>query len=220
MGRPAPGRRGSSGPKALPAWVRFALRHLGCYKCAVPPAERSDRPVNAIPGRWPLLGLFLAALLVRAAFVVLEPPAHKVGDEGMWKAMGRELASPEVAFSPLRSRLITHPPLYPYMIGGLLAVFGHGDAIKWAQALLGALLVPAVGLLGGAAYGRRVGLLAAAFAAFDPALVWQSTHLWSEVLFLALLWWSFERLVARRYRGQRRRGGRGGSLLGARDPDP
>ncbi len=113
----------------------------------------------------------------------------------MWKAMGREIASPEVGFSPLRSRLVTHPPLYPYMIGGLLAVFGTGEAIKWAQVLLGALLVPAVGLLGAAVYDRRVGLLAAAWAAFDPVLVWQSTHLWSEVLFLALLWWSIERLV-------------------------
>jgi hypothetical protein len=145
--------------------------------------------------RWPLLGLFLAALVVRGAFVVLEPPAQRVGDEGMWKAMGRELASPEVGFSPLRSRLVSHPPLYPYMIGGLLALFHDPAAIKWAQALLGALLVPAVFLLGNAGYGRRVGLLAAAFAAFDPVLVWQSTHLWAEVLFLALLWWAFERLA-------------------------
>jgi hypothetical protein len=142
-----------------------------------------------------LLWLFLAALLVRGALVVLEPQARRIGDEGMWKAMGLELASAEVGFSPLRSRLVSHPPLYPYMIGGLVAAFGTIDAVKWAQALLGALLVPAVGTLGGASYGRRVGLLAAAFAAFDPVLVWQASHLWSEVLFLALLWWGFERLV-------------------------
>jgi hypothetical protein len=144
--------------------------------------------------RAPLLWLFLAALLARGTLVALEPPSRRVGDEGMWKAMGRELASPEVGFSPMRSRLVTHPPLYPYLIGGLLAAFGRGQAVKWAQVLLGALLVPAVGRLGAAAYGRRVGLLAAAFAAFDPVLVWQSAHLWSEVLFLALLWWSIERL--------------------------
>lgn len=151
--------------------------------------------MRGVTRRWPLVWLFLAALLVRGALVVLEPPARRIGDEGMWKAMGRELASPEVGFSPLRSGLVSHPPLYPYMIGGLLAAFGDADAIKWAQVLLGALLVPAVFLLGRAAYGRGVGLLAAAFAAFDPVLVWQSTHLWSEVLFLALLWWGFERLV-------------------------
>lgn len=145
--------------------------------------------------RWPLAWLFLAALLVRGALVVLEPPAQRVGDEGMWKAMGRELASPEVGFSPLRSRLVSHPPLYPYLIGGLLAAFGDPDAIRWAQALLGALLVPAVGLLGSGAWGRRAGVLAAAFAAFDPVLVWHATHLWSEILFLTLLWWAFERLA-------------------------
>ena len=162
----------------------------------MPPSEGPDRlPGRSFLRRSALLWLVLAALVVRAALVVLEPPAQRVGDEGMWKAMGRELASPEVGFSPLRSRLVSHPPLYPYLIGGLLAVFHDPAAIKWAQALLGALLVPAVFLLGNAGYGRRVGLLAAAFAAFDPALVWQSTHLWSEVLFLALLWWGFERLV-------------------------
>ncbi len=148
------------------------------------------------PRRSPLLWLFLAALLVRGAFVALEPPARRTGDEGLWKKMGLELASPEVGFSPWRSRLISHPPLYPYLIGGLVAGFGTIDALKWAQVLLGALLVPAVGRIGGDAYGRRVGILAAAFAAFDPVLVWQAAHLWSELLFLALLWWGFERLAA------------------------
>jgi 4-amino-4-deoxy-L-arabinose transferase-like glycosyltransferase len=69
-------------------------------------------------------------------------------------------------------------------------------ALKCAQSLLGALLVPAVALLGARWFDRRTGLLAAGFAAFDPVLVWHCGHIWSEVLFLTLLWWGFERLVA------------------------
>lgn len=146
--------------------------------------------------RSPTLWLFLAALVLRLAFVSLEPPSRRVGDEGLWRAMGRELALPEVGFSPLRSRLISHPPLYPYLVGAMDAAFGTLLALKVAQSLLGALLVPAVASLGARWFDRRTGLLAAAFAAFDPVLVWHCGHLWSEVLFLALLWWGFERLAA------------------------
>jgi 4-amino-4-deoxy-L-arabinose transferase-like glycosyltransferase len=161
------------------------------------------------PRRSPLLWLCLAALAVRVVLIVAEPPSRRVGDEGLWRAMGRELASPEVRFSPLRSRLITHPPLYPYLIGGLAAAFGSFQAVKWAQALLGVLLVPAVFRIGRLWYGPRAGLLAGALAAFDPVLVWQTTHFWSEVLFLAVLWWGFERVVE-----SDRSGGWGAALAG------
>ena len=67
--------------------------------------------------------------------------------------------------------------------------------------VLGALLVPAVGRVGAIAFGRRVGLLAAAATAFYPELVWYPAHYWGETVFLLLLWWAIERtLVGRRAR--------------------
>lgn len=144
----------------------------------------------------PVLALFLAALLVRAAFVVLEPPTRLVGDEQNWTALGIALATPPGRLSPFRTELLFHSPLYPYFVGAFHAVFGTLAAVKWAQVLLGALMVPAVAGIGRAAVGPRAGTVAAAIAAFYPELVWYCAHFWTEVLFAALLWWAVERLVA------------------------
>ena len=38
--------------------------------------------------------------------------------------------------------------------------------------------------------------IAAALAAFYPELVWYSVHYWSEPVFLALLWWAIEGVMA------------------------
>ena len=157
-----------------------------------------ERPFPDPAGFRRALGwLTLAGLLVRAAFVWLEPATGPVADERMWVVWGADvLPSPEVAFSPLQFRLIFHPPLYPYFIGLVSTGFRTLEAVKWAQAAVGALLIPALGHLGRKVFGARVGLVAATVAAFYPELVWFSAHFWVEGVFLVLLWWAFERLVA------------------------
>jgi len=140
--------------------------------------------------------LFLIALAVRAAFVLLEPPTHLVADERVWVAIGRQVASPEVSFAPLRYTQIFHPPLYAYMVGLLEHLTGSLEAVKWVQVVLGALLVPLVVRVGSTAWSPRVGLLAGYATALYPELIWYTAHFWSEVLFLALLWGAIERLVA------------------------
>jgi len=149
------------------------------------------------------LRLTLAGLLVRILFLLLEPSARLVGDEHTWTAWGTEIASPAVAFSPATTRLIFYPPVYPYFIAASLWLFGALSAAKWCQVFVAALLVPAVGRVGTAALGRRTGTLAAGIAAFYPDLVWFSVHFWSETLFLVLLWWAFERLIAADDEGDR-----------------
>jgi hypothetical protein len=149
-----------------------------------------------------LLRLFFAALLVRVVFLLVEPPARTIGDEGLWRQRAREIASEEVGFSPFRTQLLSHPPLYPYFLAGMVRLLDTFQAVKWVQVLLGALLVPAVALVATRAGGSRVGLLAGAMAALYPELVWHCTHFWSEVLFLTLLWWSFERVLAADARGR------------------
>ena len=81
-------------------------------------------------------------------------------------------------------------------MGALVALFGSLTAVKVAQAIVSALLVPAVGRLGAMAIGPRAGLFAAAITAFYPELAWFSAHFWAETLFLTLFWWAFERLMA------------------------
>ena len=144
-----------------------------------------------------LLQVSLLGLGLRAAFLLLEPPTGPVADERMWVVWGADvLPSPEVAFSPLAFRLVFHPPLYPYFIGVLSAFLGGLTAVKVAQVLVGAMLAPALGLLGLRVFGPAAGMVAAGIAAFYPELVWFSVHFWVEGVFVVLLWWSFERLVA------------------------
>ncbi|HUG53912.1 MAG TPA: glycosyltransferase family 39 protein [Vicinamibacteria bacterium] len=140
--------------------------------------------------------LTLAALAVRVAFLLLEPATRPVGDERTWTDWARILSSERVGFSPMRVHLIFYPPVYPYFLAGLYASTGSFEAARWMQAGLGSLLVPAVGLAGARAFSPRVGLFAAATSAFYPELVWFSVHFWSETVFMALLWWAFERLLA------------------------
>src|SRR5713226_2565865 len=162
-----------------------------------------------------LLLLTVAGLLVRVAFLLIEPATAPVADETVWTTWGAQvLASPEVSFSPIRFRLIFHPPLYPYFIGASYALFGSLQAVKALQAVVGALLVPAVGGVGRWAFGRREGLAAAAVTALYPELVWFSVHFWAETLFLTLLWWGFERMLAADKKGSVRTAALAGLLFG------
>jgi 4-amino-4-deoxy-L-arabinose transferase-like glycosyltransferase len=148
-----------------------------------------------VPDRRKLLALTLGGLLVRVAFLLLEPATRPIADERTWTNWAIEnLVTEKVRFNPLRTRMIFYPPLYPYFIALPYELFGSLAAVKWAQALVSSLLVPAVGRVAALAFGPAAGLLAAAFAAFYPDFVWFSVHFWSETLFMVLLWWAFERL--------------------------
>jgi 4-amino-4-deoxy-L-arabinose transferase-like glycosyltransferase len=165
-----------------------------------------------------LLLLTLAALAARLTFLALEPATRPTGDERTWIGWGIQspagVASPEVRFSPLRAGVLFYPPLYPYFIGAVYALFGTLTAVQIGQAALGALLVPAVGRVGARVGGARAGTLAAASVAFYPDLVWFSVHFWSETLFMLLLWWALERLLAADDDGRQRTALAAGILWG------
>jgi 4-amino-4-deoxy-L-arabinose transferase-like glycosyltransferase len=148
----------------------------------------SREPFRAV---WVAFGVGLS---LRLAFAFLEPRTHLVGDERLWVEAGRDWVA-AVRFDPLRSPLLFYPPLFPYLVATIGTFLGGLTAVKLAQTLAGALLVPAVGLAGIRLFGPRTGVLAAFFAAFYPELVWYSVHYWSEPLFMVLLWWSIERLL-------------------------
>ena len=155
-----------------------------------PPGPQSAH--EAAGGR-ALLALTAAAFLVRAAFLVLAPACDYAGDEPSWIALGAHALVP---LSPLGNSLVFYPPLYPYFIALVKRASGSLQAVLWVQLALGALVVPALARVGTRAFGRRAGLIAAAFAAFYPDLVWFATRFWSETLFIVLLWWAVERSLA------------------------
>jgi hypothetical protein len=120
-----------------------------------------------------------------------------MGDEPSWIANGvHGLAELNHPLSPLSPRILFYPPLYPYFIAVPYRITGSLTPVLWLQMLVGALLVPAVGLLGASCFSPRTGLIAATMVAFYPELVWFAAHFWSETLFLTLLFWGLERTVA------------------------
>jgi 4-amino-4-deoxy-L-arabinose transferase-like glycosyltransferase len=141
-----------------------------------------------------LLLLTAAALAVRAAFLLLEPATHLVGDERTWTDRAIEIVNK--GFSPLRNHIIFYPPLYKYFLAVSWSLTGDFQAARWAQVVVGSLLVPVTALVGKRVFGARVGLVAAGLVAFYPELVWFTAHLWSELVFMLLLWWGMERLLA------------------------
>jgi 4-amino-4-deoxy-L-arabinose transferase-like glycosyltransferase len=142
------------------------------------------------------LWLTLLGLAARLAFLALEPSARLVGDERAWTQWAEWIAYPRTGFSPLRFRLIYRPPLYVYFVALISSALGSLTAVKIAQALVSSLLVPAVGRVGARVFGARAGFAAAVLAAFYPEIIWYSAHFWSEMVFLVLLAWALERLVA------------------------
>jgi hypothetical protein len=161
---------------------------------------------------WRALVLLTAAgFLVRAAFLLLAPACDYAGDEPSWIALGTQELVP---LSPLRNDLVFYPPLYPYFIALVSRALGSLPAVLWVQAALGALLVPAVARVGRVAIGPRAGLVAAAFAALYPDLVWFATRFWSETLFVVLLWWAIERTLAADATGSPRTAAVAGALFG------
>jgi 4-amino-4-deoxy-L-arabinose transferase-like glycosyltransferase len=155
--------------------------------------EPQEGEIGRRERRWTWL-LFALALLVRVLFVLLEPETHPVADERTWTNWAVDGIVPR-AFNPFRNSMIFYPPFYPYFIAVFYALFRTLTAVKYAQAIVGALLVPAMAEVGRRAFSPRVGLLSAAVAAFYPELVWFSAHFWSETLFTTLLWSAFALLL-------------------------
>jgi mannosyltransferase len=100
-----------------------------------------------------------------------------------------------------------NPPLYHLSLAVWMRAFGSGEAaVRVFSALLAALYLPALYLLGKRLFSSRVALIAAVLAALNPFLVWYSQEarmyalvatlsLWSLYCFLRILetprlsWW-------------------------------
>jgi 4-amino-4-deoxy-L-arabinose transferase-like glycosyltransferase len=81
----------------------------------------------------------------------------------------------------------TNPPLY-FVLGWLWArVFGTGEVgLRSLSALVGTAVIPIAYLCGRELVSRRAGLLAAAFAAFSPLMIWYSQEAREYMLLVAL----------------------------------
>lgn len=156
--------------------------------------------------------LWALGAAARLIFIWIEPPTRPVADETMWLMALTRIK--DAGFSPFSNYPIFHPPAYPYFLASIQAVFGTLLAIKGAQALLGSLIIPATGRIASRLFGPRAGVAAAALVALYPEFIWYSAHFWCETLFIALLWWAIERLMAADAWSSSRAAAVGGALFG------
>jgi 4-amino-4-deoxy-L-arabinose transferase-like glycosyltransferase len=139
-----------------------------------------------------IVQLTLLGLLLRVLFVFLEPAVPPVADERTWTNWAVEGIVPRHMIPP--HHMIFDPPFYPYFIAVFYLAFHTLTAVKYAQAVVSALLVPAIVSVGDRVFSRSVGFLAGLFVACYPEFVWFAAHFWSETVFTALLWWAFANL--------------------------
>ena len=83
-----------------------------------------------------------------------------------------------------------HPPLHHLALWLTIRAFGDGEfAVRLPSLIAGTLVIPALYELGRELYDRRTGLIAAAFAAVSPLLVWysQEVRMYAFVTLFGLL---------------------------------
>jgi uncharacterized membrane protein len=86
-----------------------------------------------------------------------------------------------------------HPPLHHLVLWLTVKAFGDGEmAVRIPSIVAGTLAIPALYLLGRELYDRRTGLVAAAFGAASPLLIWYSQearmYAFVELFGLLALW--------------------------------
>ena len=85
------------------------------------------------------------------------------------------------------------PPLYPYFLAGIYKLSGTADPAKrwsygrYAQAVLGVVVVALIALIALQIWGRPESITAGAIAAVYPPLIFAGTSLLTEPLFLVLM---------------------------------
>ncbi|MBI5153971.1 glycosyltransferase family 39 protein [Candidatus Poribacteria bacterium] len=143
-----------------------------------------------LSGRRPLFFVFLLALAVRAAFVLLRPPdasavLTRLNDSTDYDLLARHVLAGLGFTNQNGNPSVLRPPLYPVFMAGVYAIGGAGNllAVTLAQAVLGAMNSVFVLLIARrAGFGERAALVAGGVAALYPVFVFQSALVLTEVV--------------------------------------
>lgn len=141
------------------------------------------RAITAVRG-WARTG----DLVVVAALTAAAGAVRVVSTRGLWVDEAITVAQARLPFDQMLEQLRStdvHPPLHHAIVWLLVQTVGTGEAIVRAPSMIaGALLVPVVFGLGSSLYGRRTGLIAAAFISVAPFAVWYSQEARMYALFM------------------------------------
>ena len=136
-----------------------------------------------------LLGLLVAALLLRLAAVLIIPMDYRFRQDAVrYTSLAQQLLNQEpYGLEPgVPDALV--PPGYPLFIAGIWALTWQSlMAVRLAQALLGVIAVWMTFLIGRESFSSRVGLLGAFILAVYPVwIIWPALFL-TEALFTVLV---------------------------------
>ena len=138
------------------------------------------------PVWWALGAIVLAGALLR--FLTLDTQSFLYDEAGTVEALRPGLGGVFRAVWDLEAS----PPGYFVLAWVWTKVFGSGEVgLRSLSAVLGTLTIPVVYLIGRELLARRVGVVAAALAAFNPMFVWYSQEARSYALFVLLASLSF-----------------------------
>jgi 4-amino-4-deoxy-L-arabinose transferase-like glycosyltransferase len=162
-----------------------------------PPLARATQALGRLRVRHWLAAIVVVALIVRIAVIVATPHYLAVTDAGEFDADAVTLVKdhryPSSGLTGHGGPTAFRPPLFPLSLAALYEVVGTGSAkTRWTagramEAVLGAVAVLLICLIGLRLFGRVTGLVAGAIAAVYPPLVLIGSSLLSESLFIPLM---------------------------------
>ena len=137
-----------------------------------------------------LLAFAVVGLILRLLYIALTPPLYEVGDEAFYHQSANLLADGHGYVYPLFPDRPTalHPPLYPFLLGGLSVIgIDTPQGHRLLGVLTGTILIVLAGLLARRVAGERAGILTAAIAAVYPTLIRADASLLAETLYAPLV---------------------------------
>jgi uncharacterized membrane protein len=118
------------------------------------------------------------ALLILAALTLVGLGLRLAVTRGIWLDEAISIHQARLSLHDLFRTLYygdRQPPLHDLVLWFTIRAFGHGEfAVRLPSLIAGTLVIPVLYELGRELYDRRTGLVAAAFAAVSPVLIWYS----------------------------------------------
>jgi uncharacterized membrane protein len=133
------------------------------------------------------------ALAVLAAVTLAGLALRLAVPRGIWLDEAISIFQANLSFHDMFENLQygdRHPPLHHVVLWLTVRTIGDGElAVRIPSLIAGTLVIPALYLLGRELYDRRTGLIAAAFGAVSPLLIWyaQEARMYAFVTLFGLL---------------------------------
>jgi len=148
---------------------------------------RTGTRINRLKTWQWLCVIFIAAIILRVAFVVVWDRDYELPDTGGYIAVAENILNGN-GFVVSDDTRVGRAPVYPLFLSVCFLVFGKSEgAVHYAQGMIGALVCLPVFFLGRMIDGARCGLFAASIAALYPPWIFYTRLILTEAIFIPLM---------------------------------